>query len=70
MRFFKSEKKPEAEKRKFDIAYENLAIPEIHTGEAEAPEQAPEKPQTETGGYTVEYENLAIPEINPHHRKK
>ena len=68
--FFKSSQdkdQQQPEKKRPDIAYDNLAIPEIHTGEVQ-PE--PEKPREESEGYTVDYDNLAVPEINPPHKHK
>lgn len=59
----KEETKPEAQTGEgYRIAYDNLAIPEIHTGHAEAkPEEAPSQE-------SVTYDTVAVPEI--HIRKK
>ena len=56
-------------KKNYDLTYENLAIPEIHTHEAE--EQTDKEP--EASGKTdskprVVYDSVAIPEV--HIRKK
>ena len=65
--FRKNSKKEE--KKNYDLSYENLAIPEIHTHEAE--EQTDKEP--EASGKTdskpgVVYDSVAIPEV--HIRKK
>lgn len=59
----KEERKPEAQPDGgYSISYDNLAIPEIHTGHAEQkPEEAP-VPEN------ITYDTVAIPEI--HIRKK
>ena len=66
--FWKKKKKQEvkAEKHDYELTYENVAVPEVHT---HAPEEAPASPQEkEDEEESVHYENLAIPEI--HIRKK
>lgn len=50
------------EKENYDIEYDNLAMPEIHTHRAE--HKQPSEPAEES----VTYDTLAIPEI--HIRKK
>ena len=53
-------------KKNYDLTYENLAIPEIHTHEAEEPA---DKEQKETDQKPeVVYDSVAIPEV--HIRKK
>ena len=53
-------------KKNYDLTYENLAIPEIHTHEAEEPV---DKEQKETDlKPEVVYDSVAIPEV--HIRKK
>ncbi len=57
-------------KKNYDLTYENLAIPEIHTHEAE--EEAAAKEEKEAGQPDqkpgVLYDSVAIPEV--HIRKK
>ena len=49
------------DKKQYDMTFDNLAIPEIHTG---VPEQKPEEKDEKT---TVTYDTVAVPEI--HFRK-
>lgn len=51
-------------KKEFDITYDNLAVPEIHTGLASQP-KTDEK--AEPPGISIEYDNLTIPEIHTNH---
>lgn len=57
-------------KKNYDLTYENLAIPEIHTHEAE--KEAAAKEEKEAGHPDqkpgVVYDSVAIPEV--HIRKK
>lgn len=46
----------------YSISYDNLAIPEIHTGRAE------EKPEEPPARESITYDSVAVPEI--HIRKK
>lgn len=48
--------------KKYSVNYENLAVPEVSTGE-EPEQEKPEEPED-----TVIYDTLAIPEV--HFRKK
>ena len=56
----------EREKKNYDLTYENLAIPEIHTHEAEEPVDREQK-ETDQKPEVV-YDSVAIPEV--HIRKK
>lgn len=53
-------------KKNYDLTYENLAIPEIHTHEAEQPVDQEQK-ETDQKPEVV-YDSVAIPEV--HIRKK
>lgn len=58
-------------KKNYDLTYENLASPEIHTHEAPEQEQtaqAEEKHEKETHKPGVVYDSVAIPEV--HIKKK
>ena len=54
------------ERKNYDLTYENLAIPEIHTHEAEEPVDQEQK-ETDQKPEVV-YDSVAIPEV--HIRKK
>lgn len=56
-------------KKNYDLTYENLAIPEIHTHETEEPVDK-EKRETKEADHKpgVVYDSVAIPEV--HIRKK
>lgn len=41
----------------YTVDYENLAVPEVHTGKVDFTESSTEPP-------AVQYETLAVPEIN------
>lgn len=56
-------KKDEKKKTTYDVSYENLAIPEVHT-EPEANDEA-----TEDDGESITYESVAIPEIHIRRKK-
>lgn len=57
-------KKLKEKHHEYKIESENLAVPEVHTGEVEQPEEndEPEEPIT--------YENVAIPEIHMKRRRE
>ena len=52
----------EREKKNYDLTYDNLAVPEIHTHE---PEDAADEDEKKPG---ITYDSVAIPEI--HIRKR
>ncbi len=59
-------------KDKFHLSYEseNLAVPEVHTGEVE--EEALADPSLDAGNtenLSVQYDTVAIPEIHVHKEK-
>ena len=56
-------KKRKKEKVKYDVASENLAVPEVHTGEVEQTETDPQPDEP------ITYENVAIPEIHIRRKK-
>lgn len=56
-------KKDEKKKTTYDVSYENLAVPEVHT-EPEANDEA-----TEDDGESITYESVAIPEIHIRRKK-
>ena len=66
--FFSRKKAARAEKKKetFQLDYENLAVPEIHTGKLKSQLRKPKQKDS----YTVEYDNLTIPEIHTPGEKK
>lgn len=56
-------------KKNYDLTYENLAIPEIHTHETEKPADKEKREEKETDHKPgVVYDSVAIPEV--HIRKK
>ena len=55
--------KRKKEKVKYDVASENLAVPEDHTGEVEHAETDPQPDEP------ITYENVAIPEIHIRRKK-
>ena len=57
-------KRKKANRHEYKIESENLAVPEIHTGEVEHPEE------TEKQNEPITYENVAIPEIHMRRRRK
>ena len=63
---FKFGKKHSEKKSDYDLTYDNLAIPEIHTHEAEEPVDQEQK-ETDQKPEVV-YDSVAIPEV--HIRKK
>ena len=56
-------KKDEKKKTTYDVSYENLAVPEVHT-EPGANDEA-----TEDDGESITYESVAIPEIHIRRKK-
>ena len=61
---FFGRKKKEKAKTSYKIESENLAVPEVHIGEAHEKEPEPE-PEA-----NITYENVAIQEIHIHRKKK
>ena len=61
---FFGRKKNEKAKTSNKIESENLAVPEVHIGEAHEEEPEPEPEEN------ITYENVAIPEIHIHRKKK
>ena len=61
---FFGRKKKEMAKTSYKIESENLAVPEVHIGEAHEEEPEPEPEEN------ITYENVAIPEIHIHRKKK
>lgn len=59
----KREKKDKKKKSTYDVSYENLAVPEIHT------EPETENEATEDNGESITYESVAIPEIHIRRKK-
>ena len=57
-------KRKKANHREYKIESENLAVPEVHIGEAHEKEPEPEPEEN------ITYENVAIPEIHIHRKKK
>ena len=51
----------------YKVESENLAVPEIHTGEVH---ESPEETEDERMNEPITYENVAIPEIHIKKRKK
>ena len=61
---FFGRKKKEKAKTSYKIESGNLAVPEVHIGEAHEKEPEPEPEEN------ITYENVAIPEIHIHRKKK
>ena len=61
---FFGRKKKEKAKTSYKIESKNLAVPEVHIGEAHEEEPEPEPEEN------ITYENVAIPEIHIHRKKK
>ena len=61
---FFGRKKKEKAKTSYKIESENLAVHEVHIGEAHEKEPEPEPEEN------ITYENVAIPEIHIHRKKK
>lgn len=57
-------KKRKGNHHEYKIESENLAVPEVHTGEVEQPEEEENRDEP------ITYENVAIPEIHIKRRKK
>ena len=65
--FWKKKKQPNDKKtthEAYDVKYENLAVPEVHT-EPEVEEEENEETQD-----SITYESVAIPEIHIRKKKK
>ena len=59
-------KKSEKEKKPYNLSYDNLAIPEIHT---HPQEESSDAKQEEEHSY-VHYDTVAIPEVHIRKKKK
>ena len=54
-----------------EVTYDNLAIPEIHTGKKKNEPPANEDTQdSDSKHIDTQYENMAIPEIHIHRHKQ
>ena len=62
--FWKKLKKKAAEKHNYDLTYDNVAIPEVHTHKPEDHEETPGEDAP------VHYDNVAIPEVHIRRKKK
>lgn len=60
----KQQNKKKTTHEAYDVKYENLAVPEVHT-EPEVEEEESEKTQD-----SITYESVAIPEIHIRKKKK
>lgn len=61
-KFFKAKK--EQHKHNYDLTFDNVAIPEIHTHKSDSPkEEAPSQ-------QPIQYDNVAIPEIHIRAKRK
>lgn len=56
------------EKPGFNVTYDHLAVPEVHTGTVRH-EEPPASQRARRCGFSVDYENLTIPEVHPGKRK-
>lgn len=56
--FWKKLKKKATEKHNYDLTYDNVAIPEVHTHKPEDHEETPGEDAP------VHYDNVAIPEVH------
>ena len=61
--FWKKLKKKAAEKHNYDLTYDNVAIPEVHTHKPEDHEETPGEDAP------VHYDNVAIPEVHIRRKK-
>ena len=74
--FFKKKKyitinNPQKSRKNYDLTYDNLAIPEIHTGKKKNEPPANEDTQdSDSKHIDTQYENMAIPEIHIHRHKQ
>ena len=59
----KREKKDEKKKGAYDVSYENLAVPEVHT----EPEE--KEDHEDDNGESITYDSVAIPEIHIRRKK-
>lgn len=62
--FWKKLKKKAAEKHNYDLTYDNVAIPEVHTHKPEDHEETPGEDAP------VHYDNVAIPEVHIRRKNK
>ncbi len=60
----KIKEKKAAEKHNYDLTYDNVAIPEVHTHKPEDHEETPGEDAP------VHYDNVAIPEVHIRRKKK
>lgn len=58
--------KKEQRKHNYDLTFDNVAIPEVHTHQSEQSET--EEPHPEP--HPIEYDNVAIPEVHIRTKKK
>lgn len=61
--FWEKLKKKAAEKHNYDLTYDNVAIPEVHTHKPEDHEETPGEDAP------VHYDNVAIPEVHIRRKK-
>ena len=61
--FWKKLKKKATEKHNYDLTYDNVAIPEVHTHKPEDHEETPGEDAP------VHYDNVAIPEVHIRRKK-
>lgn len=61
-KFFKTKK--EHHKHNYDLTFDNVAIPEIHT------HKSVHHNENKTAHHPIEYDNVAIPEVHIRTRKK
>ena len=62
--FWKKLKKKATEKHNYDLTYDNVAIPEVHTHKPEDHEETPGEDAP------VHYDNVAIPEVHIRRKNK
>ena len=60
--FFKKKKKPSQNEHEYELTYDNVAIPEVHTHKAHCDDD------NVNDDSPISYDNVAIPEV--HIRKK
>ena len=56
--FFKKKKSSIPHKHEYDLTYDNVAIPEVHT------HKAPHNDDTHFDDAAISYDNVAIPEVH------
>ena len=62
--FFKAKK--EQHKHNYNLTFDNVAIPEVHTHKSEQHEEEEAHPEH----HPIEYDNVAIPEVHIRTKKK